>query len=303
MFRSIALHLLKDFGLLVDDRIRVSRVVPYVLTQISGSDSPVMTRAAALHALVALMTPVTDVDPEDLHIFPDLVVPVLLKLHSDKDELVRIALAQTVVPLYECGFRLLDLASVKAAEPHVTLAVNDDAAGGSGAAAAAAGGATDLSGQGGAGGASLLDGGVDSNWSYSAELSTLQEGLRKAIVELLSAGKSSVKCALLPHLSRACTLLGRKTVNHDILPHTVSLNADRSWHLRAAFLQHLSPVGIYAGRSAFRDFMLPGVEQALFDPSPAVVFSCLRALLGLTTVGTLCLFLVIYILFVLLLIA
>ena len=80
--KAIALDLIRILGGFVDDRTRVSRLVPYVLSVVTAGDLAAHARSVALHTLLALLKDVSDIDNDDVYLFSELVVPALTKLQA-----------------------------------------------------------------------------------------------------------------------------------------------------------------------------------------------------------------------------
>jgi len=118
--------------------------------------------------------------------------------------------------------------------------------------------------------------------SYDADLKALRGVLRQVVIEYLTPAdqqaKASVagRCAILVDAGRLCQFFGLKEANDFLLPQLITCLNDPSWHLRAAFFEHIPRVRLGVGCVALEAFLLPCVEQALMDAQEFVVARAVR---------------------------
>jgi serine/threonine protein kinase/WD40 repeat protein len=265
-----ALELLADFGQHVDDEVRLSRLVPYAVAMLTDASS--MVRATSCHILTKLLSQVHSLNSgSDAHLFAEYVLPALSRFPKDSDEIVRLAYAQCIAELAVSSKRFLDLAQLQrqvaaraalnAMSDMNTLPTSPQSAPPS---------LTDA--------ASLDE-------SYNVELSLLQDTVLKLVIDMLTVGGSRVKRALLSDITRLCVFMGQARVNNELLPHLITVLNDRDWQLRSAFFEYISGVSVFVGRIAFQNFVLPCIEQALFDVEEFVIQRAVHALTALSQLG------------------
>ncbi len=125
--------------------------------------------------------------------------------------------------------------------------------------------------------------------SFDSELSQLQDAFLKICIELLTNtsadGGGRVTRKLLDSIERICVFIGRARANNDLLPHLITVLNSRDWQLRAAFFEHIVGVGVFVGAVAFQNFLLPCIEQALFDTQEFVTLRAVTALAALVQIG------------------
>jgi serine/threonine protein kinase len=272
-----ALELLADFGAFVDDEVRLGRLVPYAVALLTDPNS--MVRSTACHILTKLLSQVNTINSNsgsDAHLrrgeslFVEYIYPSLSRFPNDPEEIVRLAYAQCIAELATSSKRFLDLAQ-QARQLTAKQVV------------AAAGGGNQVTSPSSSPHALLSIVAVDSQ--YTQDLSTLQDTVLRLIIEMLTAGGSKVKRALLADITSLCEFMGRRRVNNDLLPHLITVLNDRDWQLRSAFFEYIVGVSIFVGRLAFQNFVLPCIEQALFDVEEFVIQRAVHALTSLSQQG------------------
>jgi len=243
-----ALELMDTFGAYVDDEIKLGRLVPYIVSLLSDKDSSIV-RATAVKMLTRQLQRVDTFQPSDLYIFPEYIFPSLARFPIDQEELVRVAYALSIATLAESARRFLDLA------PFMQRKTDEGKAP------------------------------VPYQGSYDRELGELQDLILKLLIEMLTQSGSKVKRSLLADITRLCLFMGRERVNNELLPHLITVLNDRDWQLRAAFFEHIVGVSVFVGRVAFQNFILPCMEQALFDVEEFVIQRAVSALTALCEMG------------------
>lgn len=264
-----ALELLYEFGQYVDDEVRLGRLVPYAVALLSDPSS--MVRATACHILTKLLSQVHSIhSASDAHLFAEFVFPALSRFPNDPEEIVRLAYAQSIAELATSSKRLLDLAQHARQQAALPQQPSDSAS------------PSSLSQQ---QSSSASAGVVLFDDNYTSELSQLQDTVLKLIIDMLTLGGSRVKRALLGDITRLCVFMGRARVNNDLLPHLITVLNDRDFALRSAFFEYIVGVSVFVGRVAFQAFILPCVEQALFDINEFVIQRAVHALTALSQLG------------------
>lgn len=114
--------------------------------------------------------------------------------------------------------------------------------------------------------------------SYDKELALLHGSVWRAIVGMANDSSSAIKIALLQDITKLGVFFGRDKVNGQILPLLITTLNDKDWNLRASFFEHMIGICIFVGRLSLQDFILPCIEQALYDPEPFVIEKALQNL-------------------------
>lgn len=258
------LELLHGFANYVDDEVRLGRIVPYCVALLSDPSSSV--RATALKVLTSTVAQARSLSQADAHIFPEYILPALLRFPADPEEIVRVAYAQNVASLAESARRFLNIAQ------HQQMSASGVTAGSS----------ANLAGLVAADGGNS---GIGSSTSYDEELAALQDIILGRVVDMLTVAGAKAKRSLLADITRLCVYIGRQRVNNELLPHLITVLNDRSWELRAAFFEHIVGVSVFVGRVAFQNFLLPCIEQALYDVEEIVIQRAVHALTALCQLG------------------
>jgi serine/threonine protein kinase/WD40 repeat protein len=288
-----------------DDAARLDRALPYLVALLTSDDAP-RVRAAAVRALVVLLRAVSRLSgnggggsgsggaPSSSHshshspsssaaagwlsafLWPSLGQAAA----SDGDEGVRVALAGALAPLACAAARLLRSEG--------------------GGSVGRGGGEEEVEGGGDKEGDDDDDNDDDvdddsddheeetkpsSSDSEDSEDSKSESGSLVRFVERalhdLSVGASSssaTRLALLPGLGDLASLLGRAEANDLVLPAAITFLNDRDPAVRAAFFRHVKGLAAAAGPGGLEAFLLPCLEQALADESPAVAAAALSFL-------------------------
>ena len=79
--------------------------------------------------------------------------------------------------------------------------------------------------------------------------------------------------------------MGKKAVENHLLLHLITVLNDRDWQLRAAFFEIIVGVCVFVGRESFQTFVLPCIEEKLFDPEPYVIQAAVYALTTVCELG------------------
>ena len=101
-------RLLTEVASHCQDAIRTGRILPYLVALLS--DPLPSVRAEAVAQVAQLLAMVSTLQPTDLRLMPDYVIPALSRVASDPDEMVRCALAARIGELAQSAQRLLEVA-------------------------------------------------------------------------------------------------------------------------------------------------------------------------------------------------
>eukprot|EP00339_Tiarina_fusa_P000098 CAMPEP_0117045680 /NCGR_PEP_ID=MMETSP0472-20121206/31601_1 /TAXON_ID=693140 ORGANISM="Tiarina fusus, Strain LIS" /NCGR_SAMPLE_ID=MMETSP0472 /ASSEMBLY_ACC=CAM_ASM_000603 /LENGTH=440 /DNA_ID=CAMNT_0004757773 /DNA_START=675 /DNA_END=1994 /DNA_ORIENTATION=- len=108
-----AIELLVAFGENLDDKCRLQRIVPYLISLLHDPSPPI--QAASITALVKILYLVNTFPPSDIKIFPEYIFPALETLmkpsngnnDSSQDALVLCALAKNIASFAELSGRFI----------------------------------------------------------------------------------------------------------------------------------------------------------------------------------------------------
>ena len=293
-----------------DDAARLDRALPYLVALLTSDDAP-RVRAAAVRALVVLMRAVGSLGggggggggaaaaaagaPSSrsatsfsaaaagtlsAYLWPSLGQAAA----SDGDEGVRVALAGALAPLACAAARLLR---------------REGSGGGEEEEEEEGGGDDDDKGKGDGGSdgdderkesktAAPSDSDSDSGSEDESESLELVRFVERALHDLSvgASSSSATRLALLPGLGSLAALLGRAEANDLVLPAAITFLNDRDPQVRAAFFRHAgSGLAAAAGPGGLEAFLLPCLEQALADESPAVAAAALSFLADACAAG------------------
>ena len=282
--KLVGLELLLRLGAYVEDEVRLGRLVPYCVALLA--DGAPSVRAMAVSTLASILSLVSSFPQSDAHIFPEYIFPALSRFPHDQEELVRLAYAARIAQLADNSRRFLDIAEQNqlnnSHNDHNTLVVPKPSTG-----------LTPSPSLDQPLGALLSppsspapsEPSAASHSSYESELSALQDLVLRLVIDMLTVGGSCVKRCLLVDIARLCMFIGRKRVNNELLPHLITVLNDRDWQLRVCFFDHIVGVSAFVGRIAFTNYVLPCVEQALFDVEESVIQRAVHALTQLCHLG------------------
>lgn len=220
----------------------LDRILPYVITLLSDKFPSV--RIAAFVCLSKCVRSVHTVPLSDANIFPEYILPNLLPLCHDRNELVRSAFAASIAEIAQESVRFLDLVML-------------------------GGGGTVSSDR------PLL--------SYDAELVALHDLISQAVSVLLADSVNSVKQALMEHsVTKLAVFFGKLKANDVLLSHMITfLNDKDDAQLRIAFYQNIVGVAAFVGWQC-SPILLPLLQQGLSDPEESVVATCIHTMSCLT---------------------
>ena len=196
-----ALWMLHRFALLSDDEAKLQRVVPYVVSLLS--DEVPYVRCTSLRVLVALLLSIETLPPFDSKIFPEYLLPALMRFPNDPSESVRLAFAECVPKFAQVSKTFLELSRLSLHRKK--------------------------------GGLATVEG------SYDRELNKLREEFEKVVARMVAQSNensSLVKMTLLKDVTRLCVFFGNARSNNFLLPMLITfLNERDDWQLRATFFE------------------------------------------------------------------
>ncbi|KAI9809196.1 MAG: hypothetical protein M1825_002487 [Sarcosagium campestre] len=122
---------------------------------------------------------------------------------------------------------------------------------------------------------------------------TLYDVARKDLVEhfeahtkaLLTDNESSVRRAFLGSISSLCVFFGTPKANDVILSHLNTYLNDKDWMLRCAFFETIVGVATFVGGTSLEEFILPLMVQALTDPEELVLEKVIRSFVSMAELG------------------
>lgn len=266
-----ALYLIRSLGQFTTDEVRLQRLIPYLLEVVDDPSATV--RALALRTITFLLTLVDSFPLADASVFPQYVLPAMIPFQSDPDELVRITFAECLPQLAATSRRFLEIAH---AMKQKILAASTS----SNASLATA---------------SSRSNDIGSNTRYLAsssfdrELGALHKMISRFVIQLTTPDQKSssslVKRALLVDITRLCVFFGRERTLDVVLPQLITFLNDRDWELRGAFFDYIGGVCSFVGRVTVELYILPCIEQALFDVQEIVITKALECLGNLCQLG------------------
>ncbi|GAA5884630.1 hypothetical protein JCM6882_005326 [Rhodosporidiobolus microsporus] len=250
-----ALELLLALNRYLTDETKLDRLVPYLVALLE--DDVAAVRAMALRVLTQTLMLVTTLTPSNLDVFPEYVLPNTRPLATDPELLPRETYALCIPFLAQTAKRFLEMGE----------AMKESSATGG-----AAGGAGELAGLG------ETEGGSEYTGNYDTRLLELHSLIQDHLSPLLADPSSSVKRALLCHISHLCAFFGRLKANDAILAHLVTYLNTRDWLLRRKWNESAVEVAACVGARSLEEYILPLITLSLADPEEFVVVQVLKSL-------------------------
>lgn len=266
-----AIYLIKSLGKLATDEVRLQRLVPFLVELFEDPSATV--RALALRTMTLLLSLIEVFPLSDASIFPLYILPAMNAFPADPDEMVRIAFAECLPQLASTSRRFLEIAH---AMKQKSLASSNS----SQSSVAASSRGYDINA------ASPVY--LASN-SFDKELNKLHRQISRFVIQLAAPDQKSssalVKRALLVDITRLCVFFGRERTLDVVLPQLITWLNDRDWELRGAFFDYIVGLCSFVGRVTVELYILPCIEQALFDVQEIVITKALECLSGLCQLG------------------
>lgn len=268
-----AVYLIKSLGQFASDEVRLQRLVPFLLELFEDPSAAV--RALSLRTLTLLLSLIETFPLSDASIFPQYILPAMSSFPADPDEMVRIAFAECLPQLAATSRRFLEIAH---AMKQRSLA----------ASTASQTSVASMSSRGGNDMASAAPIYLGSN-SFDKELNRLHKMISRFVIQLAApdqkASSSLVKRALLVDITRLCVFFGRERTLDVVLPQLITFLNDRDWELRGSFFDYIVGLCSFVGRVTVELYILPCIEQALFDVQEIVITKAVECLGGLCQLG------------------
>ncbi|KAF1325164.1 Vps15 protein kinase, partial [Globisporangium splendens] len=269
-----AVYLIKSLGQYASDEVRLQRLIPFLMELFEDPSASV--RALALRTLTLLLSLIETFPLSDASIFPQYILPALNSFPSDPDEMVRIAFAECLPQLAATSRRFLEIAHAMKQKSLATSTASQTSV-------------TSMSSRGG----NDISSGVSPVYlasnSFDKELNVLHKMISRYVIQLAApdqkASSSLVKRALLVDITRLCVFFGRERTLDVVLPQLITFLNDRDWELRGAFFDYIVGLCSFVGRVTVGLYILPCIEQALFDVQEIVITKAVECLGGLCQLG------------------
>jgi serine/threonine protein kinase/WD40 repeat protein len=266
-----ALHLIRALGQFTTDEVRLQRLIPYLLEVVDDPSATV--RALALRTITFLLTLVESFPLADASVFPQYILPAMIPFQSDPDELVRITFAECLPQLAATSRRFLEIAHAMK-QKILTSSTSSNAS-----LATVSSRSNDMS----------TNTMYLASSSFDKELGMLHKMISRFVIQLTTPDQKSssslVKRALLVDITRLCVFFGRERTLDVVLPQLITFLNDRDWELRGAFFDYIGGVCSFVGRVTVELYILPCIEQALFDVQEIVITKALECLANLCQLG------------------
>ena len=297
--RCQAAKLLHECALHCDNTVRLQRIVPYLVALIA--DGTTTVKVVALRSLKKVLSIITAFAPSDVRMFPDYILPSLSNLPTHSEEMVRVEYAACITEIAQAAFNFIGRAQYLSSrsvhsswknpsDDHDEAEEGEDRKGGG-----ADGQRKKGQRRGGdqkphaaekqqriqeqnSLGWDVRKNDGDGEGVVRAEASEVREMrmlIQKVVMEIMQGASSMQRRALLPWAGALCGVLGRQESNDVILPLLITCLNDRDWQMRASFLAAVPAVAPFVGTISLEAFILPCIEQAIFDPEVAVIEAAL----------------------------
>ncbi|EEB09352.1 VPS15 protein kinase Ppk19 [Schizosaccharomyces japonicus yFS275] len=245
--RKKVLLLAVDLAKYVPDELKLDAVLPFIVSALADSRCDI--RITALYAITDILSSVNVIAPINAFIFHEYVFPELQRLLTDRELRVRAAYASCISTLAKHASRYLNMAQSLR----------------------------------NAGVLSFPETAYDSVDHGKAE-QLFESGRHELLVTvewhvstLLADASSEVRRALLSSLAPLCSFFGKAKADDVMLSHLITYMNDSDWMLRCAFFDSVVGVAAFVGARSIDEYVLPLMQQALFDVEPNVVESVVHA--------------------------
>ncbi len=239
-----ATEILKILADKVSSDIILDRILPFVITLLADRFPTV--RIAAFHCITDCVQAVQQVPLADANIFPEYILPNLLPLCNDRNDLVRAAFASRIAEIAQESVRFLDLVMLTS----TNIQVEDNRP----------------------------------MPSYDTELTALHDMISHAVSVLLADSANAVKQALMERsVTKLAIFFGKQKANDVILSHMITfLNDKEDAQLRLSFYENIVGVAAFVGWQC-SPILLPLLQQGLSDPEEFVITRCINTMGTLTS--------------------
>ncbi|RYG67606.1 hypothetical protein EON64_07070 [archaeon] len=266
--RTLCILLVLRLGKYCPDNVILQRIVPILLVGLD--DHNTLIKVLSLRSLTSLLSQVSTPDVSLLNYFPNYLFPYFNKVMKESDVTLRTTFAECLGTLSCTAKRFLEKAHIAYVQKQFSEVNND-----------------------------MQKMAID--FPYDSKLEWLREQFSRWIRDLIidssqSTGnnptmknrsqvtvESSVKKGILHSMQSLCTFFGQEYAMEKILTQALTFLGDMDWDLRAMFCSLMPPVGAFLGSTITSEYILPCMEQTLYDIEDRVVHAFLTCLHGFFT--------------------
>ncbi|CAK9092416.1 Serine/threonine-protein kinase VPS15 (Vacuolar protein sorting-associated protein 15) (AtVPS15) [Durusdinium trenchii] len=289
--KVIALRLLQRLSRFSHDETRLQRIVPFVVSLLNDSSS--LVRCTAIRVITSIVAMIRQVPTSDQRIFPDFILPALVRFKKDSSLNARLAFAECLPRLAEASARFLEISRLNHVERllSTSTAVADSGPRETSSSSSASSLGLTVQTTSGTGPGALRDSADPGlgrlNQQYDAQLDELRNLVEEFVRDMIEQ-PAVVHRTLLCDMTRLCLFFGRERTSGHVLPILITfLNVRDDWQLKASFFEHIPGVGALVGPLAIQHFLLPGIFESLQDAEELVVQRTLSSLYALIELGLL----------------
>jgi len=247
-----AMQLLTKLAECLDDKSRLQKIVPYLVSLLDDTSANV--QATALSTLTEILKLVDTFPPSDAKIFPDYILPALESFCSHKDPLVLCSYAKNLATLANIAKRF-EIESSKLSES-ILLSHNDH---------------RDVP-VGGEGEEQPLPRFFIYAIQQLGELES--QGLANSV-----RIKASVRCLLLEDMERLSRFLGPEQTIDVLIPLMKDfLQSGPTWEVRCRVFDALPTMCNFIGQKATQYCVFPFLMHSLYGPEELIINGALRTL-------------------------
>ena len=246
----------------IRDESKLDRAIPYlclfldeyidgVFHQQEGVNIAAKVVCVALYSLTSLLMSCSYINPINMLIFPEYILPkiynlVTVKSDSNSQRLVNCAVAVCLPYLAATAkrFWIMSKAFKNSNNALSTLVSPEDA--------------------------------MQSFSNLSLTKDQLDLKFKEITILLLTDSETPVKISLLNNILPLCQFFGQDKTNDIILPHLISYLNDTDQELRLAFLSSVLQMGPFIGVLSFEQYILPLLVQTIGDGEQFVVLKVLE---------------------------
>lgn len=255
-----ALELILALSEHLSDEDKLDRCIPYVVDLLE--DPSVNVKTMAMKSLTQLLLLVCSITSINIEIFPEYIVPRLIKILQDKSVYVRMIFANCFPYLAQTSLRFLDYSKLLTINSKLDSSVILDST-------------------------NSTSGTVSKSiiMAFDASKQRLLSEFESLSISLLTDPDSSVKIALLQNILPLCSFFGQDRTNDLILLHLITYLNDKDPSLRVVFIESVIGLSIFVGVTSLEHYILPLLVQTLTDPEERVVVKVLGSFNNLIKLG------------------
>jgi serine/threonine protein kinase len=299
--RALSVLLLGRLGVLAPDAVILQRIVPVLL--IATEDAAPTVRVLALRALTGLTALVRHIEPIEVGFFPQYVFHALSRLSKDQELLVKLAFAQCLGSIACTAKRFLVLGHRLHADK-ILRELNNNSNSNTAV-------DTQTDGQ------NLGQMNIVVDFPYDSKLEQLKEQVSRWIRDLVmdpgsigfglsamhshptvsgtmsnaggsvahgslqSSPETSVKKVLLAHVLELSEFFGQESTMDKLLTQLLTFLNDQDSELRELFCRQIAMLGMHLGLSVTSEYIVPCLENVLYDVEEKVAVAAVEALTSL----------------------